>query len=76
MNKTITIDKGIPIVYRSKYPIAQLEIGDSFFIENFKSHAHICGLFCQYKRNNPTFDYVSSLYIQNGIEGRRYWRTA
>jgi len=63
------IDKNIPIPNRSKYPFAEMEVGDSIFIDKTTTQSSVCQMAYTYgKKNNKKF---TSRTEGNGV---RIWR--
>jgi hypothetical protein len=62
------IEKGIPMSKRRKYPFAEMEIGDSVFIEGLKSVAEISGSFRGHRPKK-----FATRQVDGGI---RVWRIA
>jgi len=70
------IQKGLPIPpksqgrYPCKYPLSQMEVGDSFFVPepghpNTKGRAETLG-----------FKFTTRVVTENGVKGTRVWRIA
>ena len=68
------IEKGIPApvgrTRAAKYPIAELEVGDSFVLESDKEFLSARGAASRIRRASDTFDYTSD------ATQRRIWRIA
>jgi len=71
--KPLRIDKDIPIggIQRKKYPLGELEIGDSFFVPG-KIVAQITGVFHRY----PGRKFSGRTVFESGVKGARIWRVA
>ncbi len=78
----IKIDKNIPIPEprngkkKRHYPFAELEIGDSFFVEGFqwKSIGELSGSYNKYRKVTKK-KFISRKVTENNIKGLRIWRT-
>ena len=74
MKDTIKIDKGIPIPSRrNKYPLSQMEVGDSFLIKSgkldaMKTRNRVASSITSYRRQGWNF---TQRLVENGI---RIWR--
>lgn len=71
----IQIDKNIEIPgaeYNSKYPLRNMECGDSFFVPG-KTVSAISGSTSRYRKKGWKF--VCRTVTENGVEGVRVWRT-
>jgi hypothetical protein len=70
---SFTIDKGIPAPSkeRSRYPFADMEVGDSFLIPDMKTSAEISSA-VSYRKNRYREDYV----CRSTEGGLRVWRIA
>ena len=76
------IQKGVPIptavgrgARESKYPFADMEIGDSFAVHDAKQLQSARNAAYQYKRKNPDFNYgAMSNPTGTGQPGGRLWR--
>jgi hypothetical protein len=66
----IKIDKQIPIPNgRNKYPFAEMEIGDSFFVANVRSSN------IQLRYYKPK-QFTRRSVVKDGVQGVRVWRIA
>lgn len=77
----IEIEKGIPIPMVSKYPFAEMEVGDSFFLTDKQckndiiiARSTIYNTVRAYKRKSHTPSFKVKAKAMNG--GLRVWRTA
>jgi hypothetical protein len=75
----ITIQKGIAIPARAKrstkkYPFADMEVGDSFFVRDTKTpdktRNTIASAASYYKKKNKRYNFYTKLYVT----GVRIWR--
>lgn len=69
---TIKVEKGIPIPPKSsasKYPYAQLEIGDSFFVKGKIANKFAASAYTQSKKLGI------KTTVRNEKDGVRVWRT-
>ena len=67
-----TIDKNIPIPKRrTKWPFADMEVGDSFFAPGFASDE-----FSGRTKHYAPKKFTVRTVIENGVRGVRVWRTA
>lgn len=73
------IEKGIPIPAQgqrnTKYPLAQLEVGDSIAVESKLANT-MRSTFYRYRVDHPGFAFVSRSITENDAEVIRFWRTA
>jgi hypothetical protein len=72
----IKIDKGIPapvggIGPKRKYPFAEMEVGDSFFVPGISSR-EISNVACHALGKGR---YNTQTLVENGVRGARVWRT-
>lgn len=69
------IEDGVPIPEKRtyKYPLSDLEVGQSIFVPN-ETHNRVRGHVESHKRRNG-FDYVTRTVVENDIKGVRVWRT-
>lgn len=65
----IKIDKNVPLPEACKYPVAQLEVGDSFWVERNKRNSVMAVAQKIGRRTNKRF-----ISRKDG-EGFRFWRT-
>ena len=56
---------------KSKYPFAELEIGDSFFVEG-----KTAGQFGGWRNYHRPKKFSERTVIENGVKGLRVWRIA
>jgi hypothetical protein len=73
----ITIDKDKPMPngfgVRAKYPFAQLDVRDSFFVPG-KTTGGISSSVANARARLPGRRFVSSTVTENGVTGVRVWR--
>lgn len=72
---TIKIDKGIPLpkqVRTSKYPFADLGVGDSFFVPGVKAAS--LGNAAKHHAARTGHSYRSRTVTEDGVLGARIWR--
>jgi len=79
----VKIDKGVPIpVWRrghgfpSQYPILDMKVGDSIFVPGKRTGTLRGAAQAQTKRMSPKWTFTTRKVTENGIEGRRLWRTS
>ncbi len=73
MNEEIKIEKGIAIPttsYGSKYPFAEMEVGDSFLVSGTQANSVIYSM-SKFANVNPTKKFSSR---REGENSRRVWR--
>lgn len=66
------IERGVPVPdkgSKSKYPLREMEIGDSFFVPNAKN----TDFAVRYRLKPKTF--VVRVDLVDGVKGIRVWRT-
>ncbi len=74
------IEKGIPVVSRYKYPLNEMEVGDSFFVpcpdrvEKCRVQSIIGGTARQSRR--PDHKFTTRTVLVGGVYGLRIWRIA
>ena len=74
-NEEFVIDKDVPVpdkIKKYKYPLREMEIGDSFFIP-----ARVPSQMSSYisvSKSATGFEYTSRSVIEDGIKGVRVWR--
>ena len=71
----IKIDKHIPIPPRrsQKYPLLDLEIGDSFFVPD-KTASMLSATIAPLRAQYPDRTFVARSVTENGVRGARLWR--
>jgi len=73
----VKINKGIPMpgarVASLTLPFDQLDVGDSFFVED--KPADVRSKVSRYKRNHKTVGLSCRIVTENGVKGIRVWRT-
>ena len=66
----IKIDKNVPLPKaRNKFPLREMAIGDSFFVEAAKAN-HIQGSFAILR----PMKFATRAFTENGVKGTRVWR--
>lgn len=78
MEQTLPVDKNIPIPesYKTrpdKFPFAQLQIGDSFFIENVSKRFSIYANLRHFNERNQKSNQIRVVQRREG-NGVRIWR--
>lgn len=78
MEQTLPVDKDIPIpqAYKTrpdKYPFAQLEVGDSFFIENANKRFSIYANVRHFNERRKLHEQIKVCQRREG-NGVRIWR--
>lgn len=81
MKHAFKIDKNVPIPSRSKhtvskYPFAQLEVGDSFFAPG-KKNTGFSGIVQNFYRNHrdkTDCKFSIRTVVEKGVKGVRIWR--
>lgn len=80
---SFTIDQGIPLPSKarsSKYPFADMSVGDSFFIAEssdqttFRAKSSVYSAMTKYAKATGT-KYTIRSVSENGVNGLRVWRT-
>lgn len=73
---TLKIDKRVPIPERTngtrRYPLADMAVGDSFFIPGGKRYVNIAA---SLNRHRPK-TFTTRKCEEQGVSGLRVWRTA
>jgi hypothetical protein len=69
MDTQIKIETGLPIPDRAKYPVAQMNVGDSFFVAG-KTSATISGALAYYRSDGVR---LATRTVDGGV---RVWRIA
>ncbi len=75
------IDKGVPMPKprgggrAPKWPVRDMQIGDSFFVPN-KTAANMSGVVNYARSMNKGWKFGMRIMIENGVKGVRVWRTA
>ena len=68
----IKIEKNIPIPeHRSKYPVADMKVGDSFLVEDFSQRGTVVTIMCRCTKEHPDRKFAT----RQVDGGYRCWRT-
>lgn len=69
------VDKNIPPPTRkAKYPFAEMQVGDSFFVPDMTTRSLQNA--ASYYRKTLNYKFESKAREENGVKGARIWRTA
>lgn len=65
-----------PLYWRSKYPLRQMKIGDSFFIpgKTLKERTRCTVAGAWFSKRNPEYKFTTRTVMESGIKGVRVWR--
>lgn len=69
---TVRIEKGHPIPTARRYPFKQMQVGDSFFIENHPNRVSAAAA-C-YARRHAGYKFRTLKVREAGRSGTRCWR--